>query len=185
MEEKPIPEVLQATIPTVLRYRGVWPLDSQSPIWFATTDCILRLLCTNVTAPFAMSRIAYGLERRINLAHERHAARWQLIAEGERVAQRRLEGASREVVEHYNQQQRERVRIALEGDPMPLTKAEVLLLRSAIEVCTDPEAYADETRRLTAVHMRWYMPILQVLQGFEVDTTDPAPVIPPDPLGVG
>ena len=163
-----------------LRYRSVWPQDRQAPILDATADCVLRLLCSSATDGFAAGQIAFGIERKIKAATEKHMERIRPIQDDEAKIRKRFEGTQDlEALKACEERHRERIVAALEGECFELTGPEVGLLRRAVEVCHRADQYQDPSRRMTPELLRWYAPILSVIMGAETESERSAPDIPP------
>lgn len=164
-----------------IRYRGVWPMDRPYPIVEATTDCIMRLLCSSVFNGFAHGQIAYAIEKKLKSAQEVFFESWKVVIEQEKELKDAFPFIGEnvpvptEMIDAFkkaNDDHRKLMIEKLEGQLFTLQGHEVELLRKAIEVCHDPTQYVDKTKMMTQEHMRWYIPILHVLMGSVTEKKD-------------
>ncbi len=166
-----------------IRYRGVWPMDRAYPIVDATSDCIMRLLCSSVFNGFAHGQIAFDIEKKLKEQQAKQAERWRVITEAEQELREQFpfigtnETIPPDILDTFKEADKNHRALmtkALEGDVFKLEGHEVELLRKAIDVCHDPSQYVDKTKVMSAEHSRWYTPILRVLSGAITESSAPA-----------
>lgn len=175
-----------------MRYRAVWPVElremNRSPMWFATKDCIIRLLNSSATSNYSAGHIAYGITEKLHKAHEEFVkSRVSVLALEETAAQALFRAElPKEVVQplvaEWNANHVLMVTDALEGDCFQLTGPELQLLREALPLCMDRSAYRDPEMALTPELARWYTPITRVISGATTDSAAPANAIRPSNL---